>query len=121
MGVWFSCLTHTSAPMRLASNGQAYWGVGGTTLRTRGTAASSSAKLKSGMGLALLLQNRLAALRVRSQAFAASRGRRGSASRARQLDQVLDRLAAPEALEVGEHEGHLSDERRRGYRPKCVG
>jgi hypothetical protein len=31
VGVWFSCFTQTSAPVRAASPGQAYWGVGGIT------------------------------------------------------------------------------------------
>src|SRR5436190_222508 len=35
IGLWFSCLTHTSAPIRRDSSGQRYCGVGGTIVRTR--------------------------------------------------------------------------------------
>ena len=44
VGVWFSCLTQTSAPIRALSVGQAYCGVGGTWARTKAIAASSSAR-----------------------------------------------------------------------------
>src|SRR5260221_2547647 len=44
IGVWFSCLTNTSAPMRAARRGHAYWGVGGTADRTIGSADSISAR-----------------------------------------------------------------------------
>src|ERR1700694_5986300 len=45
MGVWFSCLTTTSAPVWAVSRGQAYCGVGGTLVRTSGMISSSSARL----------------------------------------------------------------------------
>src|SRR5215813_1911249 len=47
VGVWFSCLTHTSHPMRLARSGQAYWGVGSTLRCTSRAAASNSSRVKS--------------------------------------------------------------------------
>ena len=47
IGVWFSCLTHTSAPVRFASSGQACCGVGGTMVPTSATAASRSVSEKS--------------------------------------------------------------------------
>src|SRR6516162_3215397 len=59
MGVWFSCLTHTSAPARCASSGQAYCGVGGSTVRTSSAAASSSVKVKSAMAGAARSEERL--------------------------------------------------------------
>src|SRR3954447_10414419 len=52
MGVWFSCFTHTSAPVRLASKGHAYNGVAGTTVRTSGTAASNSARVNKDIDMA---------------------------------------------------------------------
>src|SRR6266478_9395427 len=45
IGVWFSCLTNTSAPVRAFSRGHAYWGVGGTADRTIGSADSISARV----------------------------------------------------------------------------
>src|ERR1700693_2582183 len=48
MGVWFSCFTQTSTPVRWASSGQAYCGVGGTSERTSSAAASRSAREKMG-------------------------------------------------------------------------
>src|SRR5260370_32673646 len=50
VGVWFSCFTHTSPPVRLARSGQAYCGVGGTIRCTSWAAASNSAMVKSGLG-----------------------------------------------------------------------
>src|SRR5262249_12504896 len=50
VGVWFSCFTHTSHPIRRARRGHAYCGVGGTTRRTDWAAASNSASVKSGSG-----------------------------------------------------------------------
>ncbi len=41
VGVWFSCLTHTSAPTASASSGQGYWGVGGTRRLTTSVAQAS--------------------------------------------------------------------------------
>ena len=40
VGVWFSCLTQSSAPTRRDSSGQQYCGVGGTTEWTNSAAAS---------------------------------------------------------------------------------
>src|SRR5205807_459974 len=40
IGVWFSCLTQSSAPTRRDSNGQQYCGVGGTEQWTSAAAAS---------------------------------------------------------------------------------
>src|SRR6185436_11699902 len=48
MAVWFSCFTQTSAPVRLASSGQACCGVGGTSGRTSPAVASSSARERMG-------------------------------------------------------------------------
>src|SRR5260370_22581905 len=42
IGVWFSCLTHNSAPSRRDKSGQQYCGVGGTTRCTSAAAASSA-------------------------------------------------------------------------------
>src|SRR5215470_4093764 len=53
VGVWFSCLTHSSHPVRSASRGQAYCGVGGTVRRTSSAAASSSASVKSELGASI--------------------------------------------------------------------
>ena len=47
VGVWFSCLTTTSTPVRAFSSGQANCGVGGTAARTIGTTASSSARVNT--------------------------------------------------------------------------
>src|SRR5689334_17782776 len=44
IAVWFSCFTQTSAPVRWASSGQAYCGVGGASGRTSSAAASMSAR-----------------------------------------------------------------------------
>src|SRR5690625_785192 len=44
IGVWFSCLTQTSQPVRSASSGQAICAVGLMAARTRPSAASSSAR-----------------------------------------------------------------------------
>ena len=44
MGVWFSCLTQTSAPVRAASSGQRCAGVGGMTAWTVSAAASMAAR-----------------------------------------------------------------------------
>src|SRR6185437_14868145 len=41
-GVWFSCLTITCAPVRSASKGHAYCGVGGMNRRTISVAVSRS-------------------------------------------------------------------------------
>ena len=38
-GVWFSCLTQTSAPVRAASSGQAICGVGSRVSWTRAAAS----------------------------------------------------------------------------------
>jgi hypothetical protein len=48
-------LTHTWAPVRLASSGQACCGVGGTIVRTMGSAASNSSSEKSGIGAPSLI------------------------------------------------------------------
>src|ERR1700683_1063806 len=53
VGVWFSCFTHTSQPVRLARSGQAYCGVGGTIRCTSWAAASNSARVKSGLGASI--------------------------------------------------------------------
>ena len=45
MGVWFSCLTQTSAPARSESNGQAISGVGGTWAWTTAAALSRSSRV----------------------------------------------------------------------------
>src|SRR5258708_39780755 len=50
VGVWFSCFTHTSHPVRLARSGQAYCGVGGIVRCTSCAAASNSARVKSWLG-----------------------------------------------------------------------
>src|SRR5215467_6207474 len=50
VGVWFSCFTHTSHPVRLARSVQAYCGVGGTVRCTSWAAASNSARLNNGLG-----------------------------------------------------------------------
>src|SRR5215467_2202501 len=44
IGVWFSCLTQSSAPTRRDNNGQQYCGVGGTTRRTSAAALSNVAR-----------------------------------------------------------------------------
>ena len=44
-GVWFSCFTHTSAPVRSASSGHVYCGVPGKLWCTNDSAASSSDKV----------------------------------------------------------------------------
>src|SRR5215470_10127570 len=103
MGVWFSCLTHTSAPLLAANSGQACCGVAGTTLCTSGRAASSSANVKRGMA-GLLLGFSKRALR----AALSTTTKLGSS--AAQLDQIFDRLAAPEPPQIGEHERHFGDE-----------
>src|SRR5688572_10394012 len=51
IGVWFSCLTTIPMPVRAASSGQAYCGVGGMTACTTGKAASSSARVNCAIGL----------------------------------------------------------------------
>src|SRR5262245_15514805 len=50
VGVWFSCFTHTSHPVRQARRGQAYCGVGGTVRRTSWEAVSNSSRQNSGRG-----------------------------------------------------------------------
>ena len=44
MGVWFSCLSHTSAPNAAATCGQTYCGVGGTSVAMNCAADSMAAR-----------------------------------------------------------------------------
>ena len=53
MGVWFSCLTQTSAPVRSARRGQAICGVGSRIPWTNAAASSNAARV--GKGMAALL------------------------------------------------------------------
>ena len=48
MGVWFSCLSHTSAPNAAATCGQTYCGVGGTSVAMNCAADSMAARSGSG-------------------------------------------------------------------------
>ena len=91
IGVWFSCLTTTSVPIRSPRTGHIYCGVGSTLARTNGTTASSSASvnIRSSYHLATSLSilaavmsapNRATALPELSSLLVAARGLGGLAS-----------------------------------------
>ena len=52
MGVWFSCLSHTSAPNAAATCGQTYCGVGGTSVARNCAADSMAARSGKAGGVA---------------------------------------------------------------------
>src|SRR5260221_14430859 len=83
IGVWFSCLTKTSAPMRAVSRGHSYCGVGGTADRTIGSAASISARVNRGVGMAKRCVPSFFTIRSRHDASYQARSRpRGAQPRA---------------------------------------
>src|SRR3712207_3569694 len=112
VGVWFSCLTQTSAPARAASSGQAICGVGGKTACTKRAAPSSSERLNTAVrppsrnnpGPGALRGRRLAeadamAIEVRSDQWTGTSSGEGAASSSSNAPQVCGEFHSRDRLD----------------------